>query len=227
MTKTITKRRGLTVLRTLASTVILLLLLGTNLLYGQSTANYTFSTSTTGSLALDANGNTVDMTTGTTALVAAAIDQGASAVTSIGFNFTLMGTTYTQFSASSNGTMALGSTAIGTAVYTASGGTTTTPLLTAWGADAITTTNGVRSKVVGTAPNRCLVVEFNIGLYWLGSAPASQYQVRLYESTGVIEYVYGAMAMGTSTTTGAIGFATGSAVNSLSSVTCSKNTVST
>ncbi|NDC29517.1 MAG: fibronectin type III domain-containing protein, partial [Bacteroidetes bacterium] len=178
-------------------------------------------------MALDANGNTVDMTTGTTALVAAAIDQGASAVTSIGFNFTLMGTTYTQFSASSNGTMALGSTAIGTAVYTASGGTTTTPLLTAWGADAITTTNGVRSKVVGTAPNRCLVVEFNIGLYWLGSAPASQYQVRLYESTGVIEYVYGAMAMGTSTTTGAIGFATGSAVNSLASVTCATNTVST
>jgi hypothetical protein len=36
MTKTITKRRGLTVLRTLASTVILLLLLGTNALKAQT-----------------------------------------------------------------------------------------------------------------------------------------------------------------------------------------------
>jgi len=72
-----------------------------------------------------------------------------------------MGTTYTQFSASSNGTMNLGGTAIGTAVYVASGGTTTSPLIAAFGSDAITTANGVRSKVVGTAPSRCLVVEFN------------------------------------------------------------------
>ncbi|CAN1542127.1 Ig-like domain CHU_C associated [Flavobacteriaceae bacterium] len=195
--------------------------------FSQSTANYVFSTDALGSLALDSNSNAIDMTTGATALVATAIDQGASVVTNIGFNFVLMGRTYTQFSASTNGTMALGSTAIGTAIYTASGGTATTPLIAAWGSDAITTTNGVRSKLVGTAPNRCLVVEFNMSLYYLGSAPASQMQVRLYETTGVIQLVYGAMAMGTSSNPGAIGFAVGAAANTLASITNSTNNVST
>ena len=37
--------------------------------FGQSTANYGVTTSTTGSLALDANGNTIDMTTGTTQIL--------------------------------------------------------------------------------------------------------------------------------------------------------------
>ena len=54
---------------------------------GQSTANYTFSTNTTGSLALDANGNAIDMTTGTSQLVAASSDATVSSVTSIGFNY--------------------------------------------------------------------------------------------------------------------------------------------
>jgi hypothetical protein len=195
--------------------------------FSQSTVNYAFSTNATGSLAFDANGNVVDMSTGATALVATAIDQGASAVTNIGFNFVLMGNNYTQFSASSNGTMALGGTAIGTAIYTAAGGTTTTPLIASWGSDGVTTTNGVRSKLVGTAPNRCLVVEFNMSLYWLGSAPASQMQVRLYETSGVIQLVYGAMAMGTTSNPGAIGFAVGATANSLASITNSLNTVST
>jgi hypothetical protein len=195
--------------------------------WGQSTANYAFTTNTTGSLALDMNGNAVDMTTGTTSLVASAIDQGASSLTNIGFNFVFMGNLYSQFSASSNGTMALGGTAIGTAIYSASGGTITTPLITPWGSDATTTTNGVLSKLIGTAPNRCLVIEFNMALYYLGSAPASQMQVRLYETSGVVEFVYGAMAMGTSTTTGAIGFAVGATTNSLASITNSTNTVST
>ena len=196
-------------------------------MHGQSTVNYAFSTSTTGSLAVDANGNAIDMSTGTTALVASAVDQGASAVTNIGFNFVLMGNTYTQFSASSNGTMALGATAIGTAVYSASGGTVVTPLIAPWGSDGVTAGNGVISKVVGTAPNRCLVVEFNMSLYWLGSAPASQMQVRLYETTSVIQIVYGSMAMGSSTNNGAIGFAVGSAANTLASITNATNTVST
>ena len=38
---------------------------------GQTANQYTFSTTGTGSLALDRNGNTVDMTTGTTQLVGA------------------------------------------------------------------------------------------------------------------------------------------------------------
>ena len=80
---------------------------------GQSVTNYAFSTTTTGSLALDANGNTVDMSTGTTQLHASGVDDAASAVNAIGFNFIGMGVTHTNFSANSNGALALGNVAIG------------------------------------------------------------------------------------------------------------------
>jgi hypothetical protein len=222
MTKKSTKRRAWS----LVSTVVLLLLLGSNWLHAQSTANYTFSTSTTGSLALDANGNTVDLSTGATALVASGNDEVASAVTSIGFNFTLMGVTYTQFSASSNGVIQLGSTAVGTATYIASGGTVASPRIAAWGSDATTTTNGVRSKVVGTSPNRCLVVENNAFLNWQSTINPCQFQIRLYESSGVIEFVYGSMTAGTIVGAGSIGFSVGTATNTLASITNSTNAVS-
>ena len=39
-----------------------------------STANYAFSTGTTGSLALDQNGNAIDMSSGTTTVVGASVD---------------------------------------------------------------------------------------------------------------------------------------------------------
>ena len=80
--------------------------------WAQSTANYAFSTNALGSLALDMNGNAVDMSAGTTTLVANSLDQSASAATNIGFNYPLMGNVYSQFSASSNGIIQLGSTAI-------------------------------------------------------------------------------------------------------------------
>lgn len=88
--------------------IVCLLILGgfwTTQSYAQITAaNYTFSTSTTGSLGLDMNGNTIDMTTGTTTLVAAGTDDTpVSPITNITFNFTLVSTTYSQFSVSSNG----------------------------------------------------------------------------------------------------------------------------
>ena len=73
----------------------------------------------TGLLAINANAQTIssttylfsnltgatltDMTSGTTQLVGPNIDDGASAVTNIGFNFYFAGTLYTQFSANANG----------------------------------------------------------------------------------------------------------------------------
>ncbi len=57
---------------------------------GQSSANYAFSTNTSGSLALDVNSNVIDMSTGTTQLVAPLSDATASSATNIGFNFYFM-----------------------------------------------------------------------------------------------------------------------------------------
>ena len=69
---------------------------------GQSTANYAFSTNTSGSLALDANGNAINMSTGTTQMVAGGADDSASSVFPMGFNYYGMGTFFNSFSANSN-----------------------------------------------------------------------------------------------------------------------------
>lgn len=197
--------------------------------WAQSTANYSFTTNATSSLALNLNGNAIDMTTGTTQLVAPLSDGNVSAVTNIGFNYYFMGNFYSQFSASADGILGLGSTAVtGTAV---SGGSTTTPRISALGADFYVSASGkVHYKIVGSAPNRCLVVE------WTGMAVTynttaangnSQWQVRLYESTGVVEYVYGAINC-TSTTYNPVstGFSVNTTANNTASVTYSSNTVS-
>ncbi|MGC4040240.1 MAG: fibronectin type III domain-containing protein [Flavobacterium sp.] len=215
----------------------LLLLLGlmcySNLLLAQSTANYAFTTNTTASLVLDLNSNTVDMTTGTTQIHGASVDDTASPAISIGFDFFFYGSRYTDFSVSDNGLIGLGTTAIAGNTYVCSGGSTTTPRLSGFCADLRVGTSGkIHYKIIGDYPNRCLVIEFsNMSINYLAT-PGNDgtYQVRLYESTGVVEYVYGAMAKNAGSGTSAqnnttIGFSVGSAANTTASVTTSTNTV--
>ena len=213
--------------------IMFMLLAFSQLSWAQSTVNYAFTTNTTGSLALDANANAVDMSVGTTQLVAADLDDSASLVTNIGFSFYMYGNLFSQFSTSSNGVIQLGGTQVGTTTYVLSGGSTTTPRIGALAADLRTGISGkVHYKVVGTAPNRCLVIEFsNMSITFVGSPGSNDgtYQVRLYESSGIIEYVYGSMFRNASTTTTAAiysGFSVGSAINTTASITTSTNTVS-
>lgn len=151
---------------------------------GQSVTNYAFSTTTTGSLALDANGNTVDMSIGTTQLVASGVDTSVSTVQAIGFDFIGMGTLQTNFSANSNGAMGLGNVAIGTS-GTTNAGTATTMFIAPFGGDHATHATGkVHYKVVGSAPNRALVVEWlNMEMDWASSTSNGTYQARIYETS--------------------------------------------
>ncbi|MCX6319656.1 MAG: hypothetical protein NTW29_20425 [Bacteroidetes bacterium] len=205
--------------------------------FAQSSANYAFSTTTTGSLALDQNGNTVDMSTGTTQVSGPSVDQGVNATAiAIGFDFWLMGNRYSQFNVTTNGLVSLSSTgtSAGSGTYVVSGGTVTTPIISAFAADLGTGTAGkTHYKIVGTAPNRCLVIEFNnMNLLWTSSfTNDGTYQVRLYESSGVIEFVYGTMSItstgSASDATVAIGFATNTTANNLAYVTSSTNASAT
>ncbi len=152
-------------------------------------SSYVFSTTTTGSL--------TDMSTGTTQLIGANADDTVSTVTNIGFTFIFQGVAYTQFSTSANGGIRLGSTAIsGTAYHPLA--SASAPILTAWGADQSTSATGrVHYRLDGSAPNRVLVIEhLNMHTYWNTPRTADvTYQARLFEGTGVIEYVYGAATM--------------------------------
>ncbi|MBS1492016.1 MAG: T9SS type A sorting domain-containing protein [Bacteroidetes bacterium] len=167
----------------------------------QSTANYTLTTNTNGSLAADMNGNTVDMTTGATSLLAAGTDDTSSPLTSIGFDFFFMASRYTQFSISDNGIITMGTTTT-TGQYVIGGNST--PVLAPFANDMRVGTDGiVRYKVVGSAPNRTLVIEWsNTMIRYLSTAAAgtATFQARLYESTGVIEYIYGTMTTNSAAT---------------------------
>jgi len=192
----------------------------------ETAANYTFSTAT--------NASFTDMSSGTTTLVAAAQDDVASVLTNIGFDFYLLGTRYTTFSASSNGYVRLGGV-VATTQYTL--GTPAVTLIASYGSDEITSTTGkVHYKVTGAAPNRVLTIEFlNQTIIYDGAGATADgtSQVRLYESTGVVELVYGGMNRNSSTGFGGgmdpqyIGFSTNSTANTFATVNVSTNAVNT
>ena len=186
-------------------------------------SNYGFTTAT--------NGSFTDMSTGTTQLVAAGADDTSSVVTNLGFDFYFLGTRYNQFSASSNGYLRLGGTAVSSTQYVL--GTAAVPLITAMGSDMIVSTSGkVHYKVTGSAPNRVLTVEWlNITIIYdgVGTAANGTYQVRLKETSGVIELVYGSMARGSGTGFGGannpqyIGFSINSTATNFASIDTANN----
>ena len=190
----------------------------------QNTANYSYATSTTGSL--------TSMSSGTTQLIAADQDDAASAVTNIGFDFYFQGVRYTQFSVNTNGLLRLGSTAASTTAYDPLG-QSGQALIAAYGTDQRSrAANGkIHYKVTGTAPNRKLIVEwlnmqadFNAG----GTADLT-YQVHLNETTGIIEFTYGSMAMSAAgaadvnSSSPQIGFSSGNTVGTVGTVTAAQS----
>lgn len=150
---------------------------------------------------------------------AASIDDNRSASTPIGFTFNYIGVDYTSFSASTNGFLDFSSSAAtgsGTAAYGYQNTqfTATTGTLLALGPlydDLIFPTgtlqpNMMKYQVDGSAPNRVLTVEW-IGVRSFSSSGAGSmnFQVKLYETSNKIEFVYGPMDPGTATFTYTLG----------------------
>lgn len=67
-------------------------------------------------------------------------------------------------------------------------------------------TSSVTTDVLGTAPNRVFVIQYNnAGRYPAASAWRLNFQIRLYETTNIIEFSYGGTTPGTETFTASIG----------------------
>lgn len=57
--------------------------------------------------------------------------------------------------------------------------------------------NSIRTLTSGTAPTRVFTVEWNDMAVYLNTTPSLTYQIKLYETTGVIEFLYSTMTAGT------------------------------
>ena len=184
--------------------------------FGQSTANYIRTSSATASL--------VSMT-GSTQLVSASRDDFSSELTSIGFDFWYMGVRFNSFSASSNGAISLGSNVIANSYYGNNFPFASQNIIAPFLQNMETSASGkVHFTNSGSYPNRVLVVEFlNMGLNKNSTSSNATFQVILSETTGVIQFIYGAMAIGngngTTERTAVIGFCSSNIVNTVMSVT--------
>ena len=157
-----------------------------------------------------------DMSSGTTQLVGPDQDNTASAVTPIGFEFWFAGVRHTSFSVIPDGLLRLGSTAILNAPTNDLSSVVNTPQIAPYWDNLWVGTNGkVHYKVVGTAPGRKLVVEWqNLQVPRVGSGftGAATFQCWLHETTGAIQFVYGSgMATNTAQNGASIGIGISSA----------------
>ncbi len=147
-------------------------------------SNYSFS----------ASSGTYSAISGTTVL-GAGLDDDFSSLTNIGFNFVYDGTTYTQFSACSNGFITLGATADPYAYGPISGSTNSIAFM---GRDA-RTGGAVTYALTGSTPNRVLTIQYpTYNITYSSSTNYIDVQVQLYEGTNVIKFIYGASARATS-----------------------------
>lgn len=144
-------------------------------------------------------------------------DDNRSEATNIGFDFWYNGDRYTQFNVSTNGyvdfssSTANGGPTTGAFGYSNAAFTNTTAtnrtypalapfyddMMAQGGIEALG--NSIKYLMTGTAPNRVLTIEWiNMAVYG-NTTPSLNFQVKLYETTGVIEYIYGTMTQGTHT----------------------------
>jgi len=154
---------------------------------------------------------------GTSAL-GPSLDDQSGTVQNIGFNFTLAGTTFTQFVVQSNGFICLGSSI--TQNYTPLSGN---PNCIAFaGGDGRSGPSGIYYNVTGTSPNRVLTIEEPS--YYITYSLNNDHvdvQIKLYETSNVIEIIYN-NAVATASWTRQVGI-TGSTVNDFSVRTNSTN----
>ena len=145
--------------------------------------DYTWSQST---------GAYTEITGGTVHGTASNDDTSFNAV-SLGFTFNYNGVDYTQVSIQSNGFAAMGATVSNSYTPLSSGATNN--VLSALGRDlqGNGTTSELMSKLEGTAPNRVFTIQWKhykrYGTAYAGDS--FNFQIKLYETTNVVEYVYG------------------------------------
>jgi Concanavalin A-like lectin/glucanases superfamily len=173
---------------------------------GQSLTNYNFA----------ATAGTFTVISGTVPGGTGNVDEGFFNSIPIGFDFWYMGTRYTTVSSSTNGWLALGgSITNATPVNNLSNGGSPRPILAPlWDDLSIGAQNNVTYLTSGASGSRIFTIQF-LNSLWQSNANGDNisYQVKMYESTGKVEFCYRAENGNLKTPSASIGI-TGTAVGS-------------
>jgi hypothetical protein len=172
---------------------------------GQTTASYSYSVLSGTYTSITAIGSTV---TGAPSgnIAGPALDQTVQNIP-IGFNFTFCGVVYNQISVNNHAFISLANSGtVGAFVNTPANIVGPGVLMAYWFDLGGTGTNGFY-VTTGTFPNRVFTVQYTNMQPTPGWTPGSSglgsFQIKLYETTNVIEYWYGACSLaGTSATIG-------------------------
>ena len=123
----------------------------------------------------------------------------------IPFTFTFNGIAFTQFSLNCNGFIAMGATVISS--YTPISAASNSNVIAAVGGDQQTnlTNSEIRYEVLGTTPNRILVIQWKNFRHYAATGDLYNYQIRLYETSNLVEVVYGAFTQNATNRTAEIG----------------------
>lgn len=167
-----------------------LLVVTTTVSNAQVITNYAFSSSQ--SVYVPLSGATAPVLTG------GDFDEGWYSRIPIGFEFWFMGNLITEIHASTNGVISLSTNVPNTAasnnnLSTFAGAFYRPIIAPLWDNLDMDSLSGASFSYLttGTAPNRVFTAEWkNAEWNWFANNPTISFQVKLYESTGVIEYIY-------------------------------------
>ena len=146
-------------------------------------------------------GTYTEITGGTVHGTATNDDQDFNAI-NIGFSFTYDGTAYTQVSIQTNGFIRMATTV--TSTYSALSGGTSNNIAALSGDLQGQATGELMSLMEGSAPDRVFTVQWKN--YKQYSGPQTyNFQIKLYETSNKVEFVYGTMSAGGGTRTYQVG----------------------
>ncbi|MCX8015022.1 MAG: hypothetical protein N2748_03290, partial [candidate division WOR-3 bacterium] len=186
--------------------IISAILLLTTIATAQEITDYVFT----------ATSGTFTLLTGATnpALSGGTLDDGWYNNIPIGFNFVFNNNTYTTVAATTNGCLFPGQTLTTSHLTNNLTSNTVRPIIAPlWDDLELSASTSFKYKTEGTAPNRVFTAEW-YQVYWNYNAttPVISFQVKLYEGTNKIEFIYqqeaGAVVSG-SASIGIAGIATG------------------
>lgn len=134
----------------------------------------------------------------------------------IGFNFVYNGAVYDRFAVNNNGWISLGMSSLGTSAVNINTSSAYTPLsstATTVSDDLVARIAGLgrdlqgqvgstlRFELSGTAPNQVLTIQWKNYRKFTATGDAFNFQIKLYETTNVVQVVYGAFTCNSTSST--------------------------